>query len=254
MKVFGRAARNALQLSKVLASLGCWFVFFYWGFQAFQKFLARPVSSSISVKNGDDGLSNLIFPALTICTENFYVHLATLMNPNKTQTSPYCGTQQHPYVSYDFGKSLKNCVSFGKVRPTTSTTTTTTTTTTFNEYGGLGDWIYDDHEPQPEFKWVPFETVEDFMNATNLEIFDIIREFKYGSEIIVSKVTYSENERKERLKSLWIRTFDDSRGPCFTFDPFKQNVSLLSSSSDSVSNEVNRQQIFIEFSVRQISN
>ena len=253
MKVFGRTARNALQLSKVLASFGCWFVFFYWGFQAFQKFLARPVSSSISVKNGDDGLSNLIFPALTICPENFHVHLATLMNPNKTQYSPFCGTQEYPYGSYDFGKSLKKCVSFGKVRPTTSTTTTTTSTTTYNEYGGFGDWFFGDDD-EPEIKVVRFETVEDFMNATNLEIFDIIREFKYGSEIIVSKVTYSENERKERLKSLWIRTFDDSKGPCFTFDPFKQNVSLLSSSSDSVSNEVNRQQIFIEFSVRQISN
>ena len=251
MKVVGQTARNALQLTKVLSTLGCWFVFFYWGFQAFQKFLARPVSSSISVTNGDDGLSNLIFPALTICTGNFF-HLENVLKPNKTKKSPYCKTNCNGLGIY-YQDYLKCCTTFGKVRPKPSTTTTTTSTT-FNDddyFGGFGD-IFDTDDEDP-LAFLPFDTAADFMKATKLEIFDIIREFKYGEEIVVTKTFLSEKERKTYLKSLWIPTFDDNTGPCYTFDPSKQNVPLLPSATENIhnGNGVNRQQIFIEFSVRQ---
>ena len=72
-----------------------------------------------------------------------------------------------------------------------------------------------------------FETVEEFMNGTKVEIFDVIKTFEFGSEFKVTKI--DEELRKETLNRLWILTFDKDVGPCFTFDPSRHNVSFMPS-------------------------
>ena len=230
MKIFHNIARHALKLGKFLGSLAGWFVFFFWGFQALQKFLSRPVSSSISVTNGDDGLSNLIFPAITICPRNFRIHLESILfyTEDKRCSLPYA-------TFYEF---LSQCTSSGTSSKTTTTTTTTTT--------GFGDLFggYDDEIPSKDF-----ESVMEFMNVTKVEVSEMIREFQYGDEIRISISGLSESSRKEYLNSIWIPTFDAINGPCYTFDPARQNISLLASGTK-VGGEIRPQEIYIQFSVR----
>ena len=217
-------ARCTLRIARLLGSLVCWIVFFFWGFQALQKFLLDPVSSSISVTNGDDGHGNLIFPAITICLRNFASHLQSILLDNDQRR---CSVYVADYESF-----LDACISMG-----TSDSSTTTTTTTESFYG-FGDWFDED-----EVNYELFETVEEFMNGTRVEIFDVIETFEFGSEF---KVTRNYEElRKQILKELWIPTFDKEMGPCFTFDPSRHNVSFMPI-SDRFGEPV---RIVIEFSV-----
>ena len=207
----GGIARCTLRIARLLGTLVCWIVFFFWGFQAIQKFLSDPVSSSISVTNGDDGHGNLIYPAITICLRNFHSHLQSILLGNNQRR---CSGLVVNYESF-----LQACISMG-----TSDSSTTTTTTTESFYG-FGDWFGDDDD-----NYELFETVEEFMNGTKVEIFDVIKTFEFGSELKVTKI--DEELRKETLNRIWSLTFDKDVGPCFTFDPARHNVSFMPSFDD----------------------
>ena len=238
MKVCSDFAKRVLKLAKILGTLVCCIVFVFWGLQAIQKFLSRPISSSISVINGDDGLSKLIFPAITICTENLQVHLNAILYFGDVKRCVYHAYNYHDYYY------LAQCISseYGSEFTTTSTTTTTTSTTEDYYGGGLFD---DDEEEDEEER---FDTVDEFLNATKLEVFDWIRTFHYGQEIIVTKQS-GEAYRQEYMTSIWIPTFDHIYGPCFTFDPIKENISLLPSSyQENGVGKVVPTQIQLEFS------
>ena len=142
MKVCNDYAKRVLKLAKILGTLVCCIVFVFWGLQAIQKFLSRPISSSISVINGDDGLSNLIFPAITICTENLQVHLNAILYFGDVKRCVYHAYNYHDYYY------LAQCISseYGSEFTTTSTTTTTTSTT--EDYYGGG--LFDDDEEEDE--------------------------------------------------------------------------------------------------------
>ena len=167
MKVCGKTVKRALKLAKILGTLVCWIVFAFWGIQALQKFLSRPISSSISVINGDDGLSNLIYPAITICTDNVHNHFHKILYYGDVQR---CESNQ--YVTYN--EFLSGCL----VGYVNEFTTTSSTTTTWGLFGGY------DYEGET---FVLFDTVEEFLNASKVEVFDWIRSFHYGEEIIVTK-------------------------------------------------------------------
>ena len=158
MKIFHRVALHALKLGKFLGSLACWFVFFFWGFQALQKFLSRPVSSSITVINGDDGLSNLIFPAITICAENLKYHLIAIL---RRENDKRCLSTR---CSFGYSDCLSACIEFGS-RSKTTTTTTTTTTENINAWGNLFDYDYGNDQEETIRS---IDTVKEFLNLSRI--------------------------------------------------------------------------------------
>ena len=83
------------------------------------------------------------------------------------------------------------------------------------------------------------------MNASKLEIFDWIREFTFGQEIILK---LSNPFREEFLVDYWTATFDPNYGPCFTFDPSKHNISLQPSNYKTPGGRVELWETQIEFS------
>ena len=103
-------------ITKVLGTLVCWSVFFFWAFQALEKFISRPVSTSISVLNGDDGMGNLVYPAITICVSNLDDHLDQVLFYGDVK---HCSFPGHNYYQY-----LAVCTSMANdgLNPSTSTT------------------------------------------------------------------------------------------------------------------------------------
>ena len=218
-------AKCFLRLGRLLGTLVCWVVFFFWASQAFQKFLSVPVSSSISYTNGDDGLGNLVYPAITICPTNF---AEKGENAQSYLTSLFIYKNQHcqdvlPAIT-SFTEALLYCISNGEDQKTT--------TTTEDYSGGLGGLFGDYGDGVDYTSWDTelFPTIDDLLNATNLEVYDVIKSFKFGEAINDFGLS------QELLQSFWIKTFDQNSGPCFTFDPLKQNISSLPSGKYSKGN------------------
>ena len=61
------------------------------------------------------------------------------------------------------------------------------------------------------------------MNATKIEISDILRLFEFGTEVIISE-NLGKSERKESLEEYWIESIWPSKGFCYTFDAKLQNL------------------------------
>ena len=59
----------------------------------------------------------------------------------------------------------------------------------------------------------------------------MIGEFHYGKEIWVSP-QYAQEIQEEFWDKYWIPTWDQMKGPCYTFDPYRNNISMMSSGSD----------------------
>ena len=95
-----------------------------------------------------------------------------------------------------------------------------------------------------------FDTVDEFMNATKIQIYDFIQTFEYGNEIKITKNLGNEL-RKELLSDMWILSYDSRLGPCFTFDPERHNATFLSSGTD-ISGMFEAQKVYLEFQVRPI--
>ena len=180
--------------------------------QALQKFRSNPVSSSISFINGDDSRGRLQFPAMTICVTNFNRHLTKIMFGD----SKRCRVVGSIDGYYDL---FKYCLD--------DQSTSNTTTTTTEVYYGFGDLFGDTDDDVYDV----FTNIDELMNFTDVEVYDVIKEFQFGGEINVNRF-FSETDRKAFLKELWIKTYDHESGPCFTFDPLIQNVSLIPASQE----------------------
>ena len=215
---------------KIICCIICWFVFFYWGLQAFQKFFSHPISTSITFKNGDDGLGNLNFPAITVCVLNYHQYLSEFLFKNMRKCEAHSIN--------DFSHALQSCISLG---PSTNEGSGTT-----EDYYGFGNLF--DNDNQDTFDL--FDTVDEFMNATKIQIYDLIQTFEYGKAIKITKNLGNEL-RKELLTDMWILSYDSRFGPCFTFDPERQNATFLSSGTD-ISGKFEAQKVYLEFQVSPI--
>ena len=228
MALWLKTAKCSIHFGKLIGSLVCWFVFFFWGIQALHKYLSYPIASSISFTNGDDGQGNLNFPALTICLTNYYEYLNRLLIHDLN----YC--EEGEILSYNH--ALIKCL---VLKPGKSSITSTTT-----EGGLFGNLFGNGNDDTYEL----FSTLEEFMDVTKIEISDILEEFEIGNLIKITN-NLDESYRKEYLKELWIPTFHQTLGPCFTFDPEKQNATMLSSGVD-ISGNYEPPTIRMEFLVR----
>ena len=199
----GIKVRRFFKCCKYIGTIICWFVFAFWGTQALQKFNSKPVSSSISFINGDDKNGNLQFPALTICIDTLQFHFEKSLE----QHCPSHWIQEYFNI-------FEYCVAEEKAEESTSTT---------EEYNNLFGNPYDDYNEDYD----KFATVDALMNFTNIEAYDIINKFIYGNDIQISKGMLSESVRHDYLSRVWIKTYEHQYGPCFTFDPGLQNVSLI---------------------------
>ena len=90
-------AKSFLRLGRFLGSLICWIVFSFWASQGVEKYLSNPVSSSISFTNGDDGLENLNYPAITICASGYinFLSFLTLIVANDWSWIASWGPNRH---------------------------------------------------------------------------------------------------------------------------------------------------------------
>ena len=55
-----------------------------------------------------------------------------------------------------------------------------------------------------------------------------------GNDIRIGKGMSSDSKTKEYLNQFWIKTYEHEDGPCFTFDPGLQNVSMIQAMQDVV--------------------
>ena len=219
--------RFLLQVGKITCGLICWIVFFFWGFQAFRKFFSHPISSSITFQNGDDGLGNLTFPAITICVLNFNQYLNQILFKSIPRRC------EVPSIN-DFSHALQRCISLGPPNPDLDTT---------EDYYGFGHLFGNNDDLDYDL----FDSVDEFMNASRIEIFDLIKTFEFGKEIIITKNL--GHLREPLLAELWIKSFDSRLGPCFTFDPDRHNATFLSSGTD-ISGQFEAQKAYLELQFR----
>ena len=92
-----------------------------------------------------------------------------------------------------------------------------TETTTSEVFGNLFQ------NDQPTVKPDKFTNIEEVLNATKIEISDILRLFEFGTEVIISE-NLGKSERKESLEEYWIESIWPSKGFCYTFDAKLQNL------------------------------
>ena len=205
----GTRVKRFLKCCKNIGSLICWFVFIFWGMQALQKFNSNPVSSSISFTNGDDKHGNLQFPALTICLYNLGFYF-------EESLERHCPSHWIHYYYQIFEYCIEEKVEESTTEP--------------EDFFGLFDNPYDDYYEDYD----KFATVDGLMNFTNIEAYDIINKFIYGNDIRIGKGMSSDSKTKEYLNQFWIKTYEHEHGPCFTFDPGLQNVSMIQAMQDVV--------------------
>ena len=205
----GTRVKRFLKCCKNIGNLICWFVFIFWGMQALQKFNSNPVSSSISFTNGDDKHGNLQFPALTICIDNLGFYF-------EESLEQHCPSNWILYYYQIFEYCIEEKVEESTTEP--------------EDFFGLFDNPYDDYYEDYD----KFATVDALMNFTNIEAYDIINKFIYGNDIRIGKGMSSDSKTKEYLNQFWIKTYEHEDGPCFTFDPGLQNVSMIQAMQDVV--------------------
>ena len=73
-------------------------------------------------------------------------------------------------------------------------------------------------------------SIKEFLELIEYEVDQIIDFFNYGHEIKIDVNMGLQNDRTERLRKLWIKTYDSFFGRCFTFDPVRNNISLQQTS------------------------
>lgn len=179
-------AKSFLRLGKFFGSLICWIVFSFWASQAVEKFLSNPVSSSISFTNGDDGLENLNYPAISICAIGFTKYLNKILVTENQR----CQSNLNNFA--DILRS--NCLSMGTIDEKTTTTT--------EDYNGFGN-LFGDGGGYDYWEADEFQTVEEALNRTQVKISDMIEEFHYGKQIGVSP-QYDKDSQQEFWDNFWV--------------------------------------------------
>ena len=80
-----------------------------------------------------------------------------------------------------------------------------------------------------------FPSVEELMKASNLDILDVIKGFSYGKgkehgygkAFVIAGGGINHDDKRELLESYWLKSIDKDLGPCFTFDPLRNNISTM---------------------------
>ena len=97
----------------------------------------------------------------------------------------------------------------------------TTSTASNDLFGNLFDL-----DDQPKEKVEKFTDIEELLNASKIEIEDIVHLFRFGDEINVHE-GYQWTLRREFLKTYWRQSIWPKKGYCYTFDPKLQNMSEM---------------------------
>ena len=97
----------------------------------------------------------------------------------------------------------------------------TTSTTTSEVFGNL----FDDYD-QSKVEIEKFTDIEELLNASKIQIEDIVHLFQFGDEINVHE-NYKWADRKELLRQYWYQSVWPNKGYCYTFDPKLQNKSKM---------------------------
>ena len=196
-------SRCGLRLLRFVGNLSLWCVFIFWGFEAIEKFVSRPTSSSVAFTYGDDNRGRFRMPTITICLKKY----ETLIYYRLKAAGKCFGS--NGYV-YDFNNVFHEYVS-ACLESTQSTTSTTT------EGGFFG--IFDTEQPTI----TKFSTMKELLDVLHIEMTDILHSFSMGN----FKTGTSLSERKWWFKQLWVPAFDLTRGQCFTFDPSLSNLTWV---------------------------
>ena len=71
------------------------------------------------------------------------------------------------------------------------------------------------------------KTIKEFMDVIHMEVDEVIRFFTYG-DIVKLDTNQDDNTRAQFLREDWVSSYDSKMGQCFTFDPYRSNVTLQS--------------------------
>ena len=106
------------KIIKFVGGLSLWFIFIFWGFEATQKILSKPISSNVAFIKGDDNKGHFQLPAITICDDNVGDFVFDRLKK--------VGKCQLPdWRNNGLDEMIKRCVDWGADSSTTSTTTGT---------------------------------------------------------------------------------------------------------------------------------
>ena len=188
---------------KLLGCILCIIAFLFWSHKAISKFISAPISSHVSYKNGDDNKGNISFPAITICLKSFGFMAAKA----NQELLKHCNRK-----SFNFYHMLYSyCYKFPE-----------------DENGLLGSTANDDYSYYfPE--WIEttvkpeiidyFQTIEESMNGSHIEIQDFLHEYTFGDVIGVLNSAHTFGSKIKQLKEDWLESTDYHVGTCYTFDP-----------------------------------
>lgn len=152
---------------------------------AFLKFQSQPISTTVSFIQGDDGLGNigmkiesyctnkqtsmfidlLEFPTITICLDTFKRLYQSPNGPLYNKCLAFMGYTGDVNTFYN---ALLYCVE-DQVKDGIKTTTDS------NAFSNMFD-VYD-----YDNSYEKYQSLEELLNATRLEIFDIVSSFKFDS-------------------------------------------------------------------------
>ena len=168
---------------RILGTAVCFIVFLLWAKLAAEKLVSKPISSTITYKNGDDGKGLIEHPIVTICPAN--LKYFTLMDGPESIFDNHCSCGFSLFTAivcqsrdYVWGNIFKDC--FGK--------------------NG-------------------FKSVNDSTKKLDFQIGWLVRYLKYGKQYRIPKnyVTAIVGGSKEK-KAAFHQFFHESYGTCWSFD------------------------------------
>ena len=195
-----------LVFDQLISLLGLVTVSSYWAEAAICKYLSKPVSSTVSVKYGDDGKGNIRFPTITICLDSF-----RRITQSKNGMYSKCSNE-----AWTFHGALASCTAdqaYG------STPSLETSTSAYNPFA-IFDYDY-------ETKVDKFQDIKDFLNVSNLiKVETFLEAFSFGDDIKI-KNDINHNEKKELLNKFWKPILHYQQGFCYSFEPNDHGLNEL---------------------------
>ena len=219
---------KALKYSSVIGFLT---IFGYWSFKAVEKYLAKPISSSVSYTFGDDGTGHIgyylifkkwgiefdnncfaEFPAITICLDEFGILADGESGPLKNN----CSNGNLKARPKEFYEALMFCLKDNILleKPTATEETL---------FGNL----FDTHEEEDVAK---YSSIKEFLEAVKIKIDEILYEFHFGSYINLDQDNMAFEGGRDLLRAYWLTELHYQYGFCYTFDPrlvMKEKVQVI---------------------------
>lgn len=200
-KAFHGCIKSVSRVARLLGTVALALTFTFWGHQAIVKFISKPISTKVYFRNGDDGLGNIQFPAVSVCLSD-YAHFQRRFQAELLDHRCHAG--------------LAGINSFRTVTALCYGKDVMTSTTTEGE--GFGDLF-----GEPETTVVPFDDMHQLIEETSLNKSDMIFWYKLGRE---HELHWSEH-KEDFIEEDWHTSIDETYGKCFTFDPKRLNISMI---------------------------